>query len=143
VLAAASFSVEYGTAGDGAWGITNIFDAKIAVTPGSFSTFRHHPKAYSLEDYRVDSLALKCFRLAQRIVATQRADRPVVAQILESVHWTELEPALETAALAQDKLEKLRHRKIPGFMHPAVWQARAARTRARRQIDAITRRVLG
>ena len=65
------FPTEYGTAGDGAWAILNIFEVKIAITPERFSTFRFHEKAYAAADYHVESLALKLFRLAQGVVARQ------------------------------------------------------------------------
>ena len=38
------FPTEYGTAGDGGWGIEHIFEVKIAVTPERFSSFRQHRK---------------------------------------------------------------------------------------------------
>ena len=46
------FPTDFGTSGDGGWGILNAFDVKIAVTPRCFSTFRHHQKAYALSDYQ-------------------------------------------------------------------------------------------
>jgi len=136
------FPLEFGTAGDGAWGVQNIFDFKIAVTPQRFSTFRQHPKAYSLAGYHVDSLALKLFRLAQNVIAEQRSRNPALPEILEAVHWAELEPALNIAALAQDELDRLRRAKTPWMLQPAAWRARLARGQARGQISQITRRVL-
>ncbi len=133
------FPVEFGTAGDGAWGVQNVFDLKIAVTPQRFSTFRQHPKAYSLADYQVDSLALQLFRLAQDVIARQRSSNPALPAILEAVRWAELEPALNTAALAQDKLDRLRRAKTPWLLQPAAWRARLARGQARRKINQITR----
>jgi hypothetical protein len=136
------FPLEFGTAGDGAWGVQNIFDFKIAVTPQRFSTFRLHPKAYSLAGYHVDSLALKMFRLAQNVIAQQRSRNPALPAILEAVHWAELEPALNMAALAQDELDRLRRAKTPWILQPSAWRARLARGQARRKISQITRRVL-
>jgi glycosyltransferase involved in cell wall biosynthesis len=141
-LQARPFPTDYGTAGDGGWGIQNIFDIKIAVVPGSFSTFRRHAKAYSLKDYHVESLALKFLRLAQSVAARRRASDPRVSKILEAVHWPELEPVLDASAIAQDNLERLRRGKTPWFLQPAAWQARRTRTRARCKITAITTRVL-
>jgi hypothetical protein len=119
-----------------------MFDVRIGVTPERFSTFRQHHKAYSLADYHVDSLALKLFRLAQNVIARQRSSNPALPEILEAVHWSELEPALNMAGLAQDELETLRRRKTPWFLQPSAWRARLARGRARRKINQITRRVL-
>ncbi len=136
------FPTDFGLAGDGAWGVQNIFDLKIAVTPRRFSTFRAHPKSYPMADYRVDSLGLQLFRLAQKVVAEQRVRNAAAAEILEAARWAELEPALNEAALAQDELDRLRRAKTPWLLQPAAWRARRARSRARRIIRQITGRVL-
>ena len=88
------FPVEFGTAGDGAWGVENIFDIKIAVTPERFSNFRQHEKAYSLSDYHVESLASKLFLLAQTVVARERRINPAIESLLTEVCWPELERSL-------------------------------------------------
>ena len=129
-------------AGDGAWGIENMFDVTMAVTPQRFSTFRRHAKPYAMAGYHVESLALKLFRLAQRVVAQQRDLNPAVPEILAAVRWAELEPALDISGMAQDDLERLRRRKTPWILQPAAWRARRARDQARREINQITRRVL-
>jgi Glycosyl transferase family 2 len=136
------FPTEFGTAGDGAWGVQNMFDVKIAVTPERFSTFRDHPKAYSLAQYQVESLAMKLFRLTQRVIAGQQPGRPALPQILEAVNWAELEPALNQATIAQENMERLRRQPTPAILQPAAWQARLARGRARRKINEITGRFL-
>ena len=136
------FPSEFGMAGDGAWGIENMFEVAIAVTPRRFSTFRNHAKPYPLAGYHVESLALKLFRLAQSVVARQRDHNPAVPEILAAVRWAELEPALNLSGLAQDNLERLRRCKTPWILQPAAWQARRARGQARRIIRQITRRVL-
>ena len=69
------FPLEFGMAGDGAWGVQNVFDLKTAVTPRRFSTFRQHPKTYAAAGYQIDSLGLKLFRLAQQVVAGSGAKR--------------------------------------------------------------------
>jgi hypothetical protein len=136
------FPTEYGRSGDGGWGIQNMFEVKMAVTPERFSTFRKHPKTYPLGGYHVESLALKLFRLAQNVAAQQRTRNPALPEILEAVHWAELEPALNISGVEQDNLERLRGRKTPWILQPAAWRARQARGQARRKIDQITRRVL-
>jgi hypothetical protein len=136
------FPSDFGTAGDGAWGVQNVFDLKTAVTPRRFSTFRAHPKSYPMADYRVESLGLQLFRLAQKVVAEQRVRNAAAAEILEAARWAELEPALNEAALAQDELDKLRQVKMPWILQPAAWRARRARSRARRKIRRITGDVL-
>jgi glycosyltransferase involved in cell wall biosynthesis len=136
------FPTEYGTAGDGGWGIEHIFEVKIAVTPERFSNFRQHEKAYSLSDYHVESLASKLFLLAQAVVARQRRVNPAIESILNKVCWTELERSLDTARLAQSKLEAYRHARLPWFLNPDAWKARSARNRSEATVSRIMDRVL-
>jgi glycosyltransferase involved in cell wall biosynthesis len=132
------FPTEYGTAGDAGWGIQNIFEVKIAITPERFSTFRFHEKAYALADYYVESLVLKLFRLAQSVVAQQAARNPAVPGILEQVRWTELVQAMEVARTHNAKLEKCREQSVPWYLNPGAWQARITRNKAERRISKIT-----
>jgi glycosyltransferase involved in cell wall biosynthesis len=136
------FPLEYGTAGDGGWGIQNIFDVAIAVTPSRFSNFRHHEKAYSLSEYPMDSLTTKLFRLAQTVVAQKQAVDPALPALLERIRWPELEKALEIVPIEQTKLEDLREKSVPWFLNPAAWQVRSTRNRAETEINAIVTTVL-
>ncbi|MGD0815399.1 MAG: glycosyltransferase [Verrucomicrobiota bacterium] len=137
------FPTEYGKAGDGAWGILNIFEVKIAVTPERFSTFLVHEKAYAAAEYYVESVALKLFRLVQSVVALQGPRNPAVPRILGEIQWSELEAALEVVHAQQAKLEHRRQQKMPWLLNPGAWQARAARNKARRRISQITEDVVG
>ncbi|MGO8696721.1 MAG: glycosyltransferase family 2 protein [Limisphaerales bacterium] len=132
------FPADYGTSGDLGWGIENIFEAKIAITPERFSSFRYHEKAYTAADYHVEALVLKVFRLAQRVIASQREGNPAVAGILSEVRWAELEENLETVIRFQAKLDQERLRGIPWVLNPLAWQARVARNQAKRRADEVT-----
>jgi hypothetical protein len=132
------FPTDFGTAGDLAWSLQNIFDLKIVVTPERFSTFRFHEKPYAPEDYYVESLLLKLFRLAQEVVARQAARRSAVRRILEEMHWSDLETALAIVPARQAELEQFRRQITPWFLNLRAWQARAARNQAERKISLIT-----
>jgi glycosyltransferase involved in cell wall biosynthesis len=136
------FPVDYGIAGDGAWGIQYVFEAKIAVTPERFSTFRQHEKTYSTADYHVESLALNLFRLAQNVAETQGKTNPSARKVLEEVRWPELEKAMETMLAQQSNLELARRQKTPWPLNPGAWRARAGRGKAQDRIDAIIDQVI-
>jgi hypothetical protein len=136
-LKARPFPVEYGTAGDGGWGIQNIFDVKIAVTPRRFSTFRRHPKAYSMAEYPMYSMPARFFQLAQTVIAQKGTTNPALPPILQEIRWSELEKALEDIPVQQAKLEAFRRKVLPWFLNPAAWRVRCARTKAERKIDSI------
>jgi glycosyltransferase involved in cell wall biosynthesis len=141
-LKARPFPIEYGTAGDGGWGIQNIFEVRIAVTPARFSNFRHHEKAYPLTEYAMDSLSAKLFRLAQTVVAQQCKTNPALPPILEQVRWPELEKALQIIPVQQAKLEECRRQPLPWYLNPAAWRVRATRNRAEKTINSIIAAVL-
>ena len=137
------FPLEYGTAGDGAWGVENVFDVRIAVTPRRFSNFRQHEKAYSLSDYYVESLASKLFVLARSVVERERKENPAIEAVLREVSWTELEKSLDRARMAHAKLEGYRrHGRPPWFLNPAAWKARSVRNRDEATVALIMDRVV-
>lgn len=129
------FPTDFGTAGDGGWGILHAFEVKIAITPNRFSTFRYHPKAYAASEYHVDSLAIKLFQTAQRVLASEREknSRP----LLESLRLPELQERLDRHLSQQRELEKSRHAPIPWIFNPTAWQARRLRNVEGRAVDRI------
>ena len=136
-LKARPFPIDFGTAGDGGWGIINVFDVTIAVTPERFSTFRRHEKTYSLAEYPMDDLSTRLFRLTQTVIAQQRAANPALAAMLDKVRWPELERELESRLNGQARLEALRRASFPWYLNPAAWRVRCARNHAENQIDSM------
>lgn len=127
-LQARPFPTGYGTAGDAGWGLQHIFDVRIGVTRGRFSTFRYHEKAYGKDQYYVEALLLKLFRLAVK-TAHERQSEPRVAAILKEVDWDRLAPTMERAISENLRLEGYRKGRVPWFLKPAAWQARITRNR--------------
>ncbi|HZM02943.1 MAG TPA: glycosyltransferase family 2 protein [Candidatus Saccharimonadales bacterium] len=136
------FPVEFGTAGDQAWGILNIFEVTIAVTPERISSFRKHEKSYPSSEYHVDSLPLKLSCLHQGVIAQQRTHNPRLQPVLDSVQWDELQKMLKTSAVGQEKLERTRDGKVPWFVRPEAWSARRSRNRAQKRVADIIGTVL-
>jgi len=136
-LRARPFPVEFGTAGDGGWSFKYIFDIRVAVARGQFSTFRIHEKSYSMSEYPAESLALRFFRLAQEAARERQARDPLVAALLREICWPELEQALQAASIEHDRLERCRRGFFPWYFQPRAWQARARRNRA----ESLTRRI--
>jgi glycosyltransferase involved in cell wall biosynthesis len=132
------FPTDYGHGGDAGWVILNIFDVKIAITPERFSTFRRHETS----DFHFQSLALKLFHLAQTVVDQEKSRNPAISAILEQVHWTELAEALVVAGNEHARLEQCRRQKLPWYLNPGAWQARATRNRAEKRVSGIMDRVV-
>ena len=123
------FPTNFGTVGDGAWGVTNMFDYKLGVTAARFSTFREHPKAYAKSVYAIEDLNWKLFQLltevwekrliidpALRIMADRTSCGEVLSLVQDHLEWNR-------------RLETERARRIPWILNPSAWRARRQRAR--------------
>jgi len=128
------FPADYGTAGDGGWGLANCLKIRLGVTPRSFSTFREHPKSYSRAEYAVDQLGKKMFeRICQtyREAAASNAEFASLAKRLQVDRIIEL---LDRQRGFQQQLEEYRRERIPWVFKPAAWAARRRRDAEAREI---------
>jgi glycosyltransferase involved in cell wall biosynthesis len=129
------FPTDFGTVGDGAWGIANVFNYRLGVVPETFSTFRQHPKSYSKTEYAVQNLNQKLFLLASetfrqrlasdtalRCAVEQMGCKDIVALVGELIEW-------------KQRLETFRRRKTPWIFNLAAWQARFMRNRFRHLVQ--------
>ncbi len=136
------FPTDFGTSGDAAWGIANVFDYSLCVTPERFSTFRLHPKSYSLGDYAVVNLNRRLFELARdtltrrcavdaelRVAAARWCSDEFLQLVLEHLEW-------------QHRLESERRRKVPWIFNSAAWRARIMRGRFSRLMHERKRAVM-
>ncbi len=128
------FPTDYGTAGDGGWGLTHCLDIRLGVTPRKFSTFREHPKAYSRAEYAVDQLGKKMF---DRICLTYReqiARDPAFAAVAKKLRVEEIIALLESRMNYQHKLELCRQSGKLWSLNPAAWNARWQRNARTRDV---------
>jgi len=136
------FPTDFGTSGDGAWGIANVFDYSLCVTPERFSTFRFHPKSYSLSDYAVADLNWRFFELARDTLARRCA---VDAELrVAAARWRSdefLQLVLEHLGW-HHRLEAERRRKAPWIFSSAAWRARIMRGRFGRLMHERKRAVM-
>jgi|ERR1043166_16767 glycosyltransferase involved in cell wall biosynthesis len=137
------FPTEFGTAGDGGWGVLNALRVAIAVTPLRLSTFRQHEKSYSMSDYRVESLALKLFRVGEAVLSRERELRRESEGRWRDLKIDALLEAVAQHLMEQGKLEACRHGKLPWILNPAAWRARSRRAEQERRMDAIKSEIAG
>src|SRR5579884_855981 len=137
------FPTDYGTVGDGAWGLINCYAVRMAFTGKIFSTFRDHPKAYPRSDYFVESLNVKLFRLAcERYLnyvkqSKERREQARVANV-DLVMRT-----LSQHLACQWRLEKYREMKFfPWILNPLAWYARHRRDRLDRRVNRLMAQAL-
>ncbi len=127
VLQERPFPADYGTVGDGAWGIANVFDYHLGVTPERCSTFRCHPKAYAASDYAVEDLNWKLFELAQTTFEQRRAADPALLAEALRCGCDQLIRLVRSHLQWHRRLERFRRGRFPWSLNPAAWHARARR----------------
>jgi glycosyltransferase involved in cell wall biosynthesis len=139
------FPTEFGTVGDGAWGLKNAFSYLLAVTPESFSTFRRHAKAYSKSDYNVADLNRRLFELLHSTLLEgigKSAQRRLQA---EHVDCSNIVETVRCRMRWQERLEYVRTSRLPWILNPSAWQARSMRnwyrSKALSQRDAALQKV--
>lgn len=128
------FPADYGTVGDGAWGLLNWPEARAGVTPERFSTFREHPKAYSPAEYAVDELGRKLLALVERTCRERQRSDPSFARIAEAIDTGRAFALLRRQLEAHERLERCRRGRWPWSLNPAAWRARHERSTAEREI---------
>jgi hypothetical protein len=136
VMKARPFPVDFGTVGDGAWGLANALDVRIGVTPRQFSTFRYHPKSYALSDYAVADLKRKLFVLATSTFEERLARDAQLRADAARVGCDELVRLVRSQLDSQERLDATRHRWFPWVFNPAAWRSRSSRNRLRREMNA-------
>jgi glycosyltransferase involved in cell wall biosynthesis len=142
VLKKQPFPTSYGTAGDGAWGMAHGLNHRIAVTPGRFSTFLVHKKAYSKSEYVVDNLPDQLLNLfdegcrawiSSNGGLVSRRDTMIIERVLDQ---------LRKSFLVQKELEKFRRQAWPWILNPVAWNARARRSKIRKRIKMLAESLL-
>jgi hypothetical protein len=120
------FPTEYGTSGDGAWGLMpHVFDTRFTCTSRRGSTLLVHPKAYAPTAYHVDGLGQKLRELGLQTYR-DHAHRPELAR-LQPLALQKMQSDWE---FHYRELKKLRQQRHPWFIYPSVWAARQASKRA-------------
>ena len=128
------FPTDYGTAGDGGWGLANCLKIRLGVTPRRFSTFREHPKSYSKSEYEVDQLVKKFF---DRICLTYREElvkNREFAALATELQVDRIVELLERKWGFQRQLEHHRRAGKIWSLNTAAWRARGRRDAQGREI---------
>jgi glycosyltransferase involved in cell wall biosynthesis len=129
------FPTDFGTVGDGAWGVANVFDYRLGVTPERVSTFRFHPKAYSCEEYAVDNVCQRLFLLAGEILRQRLTIDTTLQNESERIGCSDFTRLVGELREWNHRLGKLRKGKCLWIFNPFAWQARLTRNHFRRLVN--------
>jgi glycosyltransferase involved in cell wall biosynthesis len=129
------FPTDFGTVGDGAWGVANVFDYRLGVTPERISTFRLHPKAYSCAEYAVDNVCQRLFLLAGEILQQRLTIDTTLRNESERIGCSDFIRLVGELCEWNHRLWKLRKGKCLWMFNPSAWQARDTRNHFRRLVN--------
>jgi glycosyltransferase involved in cell wall biosynthesis len=128
------FPTDYGTAGDGGWGLANCLKIRLGVTSQRFSTFREHPKSYSKAEYAVDQFVRKCFDRICLTYRTELAKNPGFISLARELQVERAIDLLEAKWRYQQQLEYYRRDGRLWVLHPNAWLARIRRDAKGREV---------
>ena len=133
------FRTDFGTVGDGAWGLQNALDVRLGLTKQVCSVFRHHPKSYGLARYAVPQLAEKLYTLGVVVHRDRITQNRELRAETERLRFAQILALAGKHAVAQRRLEGFRRSRWPWSMNPAAWLARLERDRAFRHMHVLKR----
>jgi hypothetical protein len=127
------FPCEWGTAGDTAWSVANIFNVQWKVSPIVCSTFVFHAKTNGNPDALNEKMAMTLSDTAGVLVKKEvAAAGPALASLLPNLLTTLRE--LREQHLA---LRRLRTGRVPWILNAQAWQARLERKRLQQKLAQI------
>jgi hypothetical protein len=136
------FPIEFGTAGDGAWGVMHAAQVAWAVVPGRVSRFVTHPAApggisrpAQQETKRMDIVMREAVSLWRQIGA-------VTEEELARAGWPEIGHTFTTWLDAKLEFDACRRAKWPWSLDPLAWRIRNRRQKARRRLHSLKTSVL-
>jgi hypothetical protein len=128
VLQRYPFPTEFGTAGDGAWGVLHAAEVAWAVLPDSFSSFLRHPSQASHEERQAYDNAPRMDQVLRSATVTWLRSGVIKGQDLAAIQWNHLLDTLSRWLWTMGECNRLRRSKFPWILRPAAWQARSQRT---------------
>ena len=128
VLQSYPFPTEFGTAGDGAWGVSHAADVAWAVLPNTFSKFLRHPSQASNDERLAYRSAPRMDAVLRSATAAWLRSGTVTAEELASIGWRGMLETLSRRLDAASECNELRRGWYPWVLHPGAWRARARRS---------------
>jgi hypothetical protein len=124
------FPTEFGTAGDGAWGLMHAAEVPIAVVPEKFSCFLRHPTGASEQEKKALKEARSADGVINEAMERWRSSGLVTNEDLQKLRWPELIRHLSSYLDAKQRFDKNRRGQFPWFLNPAAWSTRLRRTKS-------------
>jgi hypothetical protein len=134
------FPTEFGTSGDGAWGIRRAADLAWGLVPERFSSFLKHPSNASAAERASGERAPRFDQVAREMVADARQGGTLSAAELRRFQVEDLLEAASTYMETKSTFDQLRKGKTPWILRPQAWRVRLARQRAASRLRVLKAR---
>jgi glycosyltransferase involved in cell wall biosynthesis len=135
-LRAFPFPTEFGTAGDGIWGLLHAAEVAWAVVPGSFSTFLLHCTRASQRGNRPGAELPRADVVLGQAVAGWTKHGILDEGDLAIIGWPTLKSALTDYLNSKATFDRQRKAAWPWILNPWSWKTRRERSTALEQLLA-------
>jgi glycosyltransferase involved in cell wall biosynthesis len=136
------FPTEFGTTGDGAWGLQHAAEAVFGVVPGHFSSFLVHPAGGSDAEKKTYREAARADAVLKAAMELWRRNGAINDDEFARLHWPELMDELTSYLNAKSAFDRNRREGLPWILNPSAWKNRFARERATARLQKLRREIL-
>jgi hypothetical protein len=136
------FPTDFGTGGDGAWGLLHAAEVAWAVVPEIFSTFLIHPTNASDAEKHSWRTSRRPDDVLRAAMTAWRGSNTISDTDLQNIGWEGMIGALTSFLDAKAAFDQNRRGSVPWVVNPRAWQNRLERGRSARRLDELKQRAL-
>jgi hypothetical protein len=127
VLKRFPFPTDFGTAGDGVWGLMHAGEVSWGIVPQKFSSFLRHPTGASSEEKKSLQQSKSPDDVISAAMQSWRCQKVITAEDVENLRWNELMGHLSSYLDAKRAFDNNRRSAFPWFANPLAWANRGRR----------------
>jgi glycosyltransferase involved in cell wall biosynthesis len=131
------FPTEFGTAGDGVWGLRYAPLVSWVVLAEKFSTFLLHPTTISQRENRPAANAPTAETLLREATVNWKNAGAIDDAALAKLQWADLLSTLGRYLAAKDEFDRRRRGRGPWIASPNAWRARHRRNRELARLNVL------
>jgi glycosyltransferase involved in cell wall biosynthesis len=136
------FPSDFGTAGDGAWGLLHAPEVAWGVLPEKFSAFLVHPTNASADEKRSWQESRRADVVLRAAMEAWRRSGVISDQDLPAAEWGGLLGALTSYLDAKAAFDQNRLDSIPWIINPRAWRNRMTRSAASGRLGQLKQQLL-
>jgi hypothetical protein len=142
VLQRFPFPTDFGTWGDGAWGLMHVAEVSWGIVPEKFSSFLVHPHDVSAAETKSYQEARRADEVLRSAGDAWRRSGAMNDDELARVGWDDFMALLNLYLDAKTAFDRRRRRPFPWILNPRAWQNRINRERLAGRLCKLRQRLL-